>query len=148
MALKTKIEEKVSIKAPPGKIFEFLTNPNKIPLVLPSLVENKKVPKLPLTKGSSFDYVYQMYGVKLKGTWNVEKINSETLSYHATTTGDVKSDWIYEIKVKGSTTLVELIIQYEIPKGVLEKVEQSIVSKVNETEAKHYLQNLKTALEF
>lgn len=140
------IDKKLQINAPIDRLFQFLTDPSKIPLVLPGLIENKNIPKLPLKMGSKFNYKYQMYGTILEGLWTVTEINSPD-TYKAKTDGDAASAWSYKLIKKGSGTLVDIRIEYEVPKSVLSKIKVNIIKSINEKEVDHYLHNLKTVLE-
>ncbi|MEK6967689.1 MAG: SRPBCC family protein [Nanoarchaeota archaeon] len=140
------IKKKVIINAPIEKVFAFLVDPRKIPLVMPALIENKNIPKLPLKEGSKFNYVYQLYGVKLEGKWTVTKIKKPT-EYWAVTDGGSWSEWKYTLSKKGKGTLINFTLNYKIPHSVLTKIKQGILNKMNEKEADHFFHNLKTVLE-
>jgi carbon monoxide dehydrogenase subunit G len=140
------VTHEVQINMPMEKVFAFLTNPTKIPLVLPGLIENSSIPKLPLKNGSKFNYKYRMFGVILTGTWKVTEITSPN-TYSAKTDGDVKSQWHYILSKKGKGTLVNIHIQYDTPKSVLSKVKAGVVHSMNEKEIDHFAHNLKTVME-
>jgi uncharacterized protein YndB with AHSA1/START domain len=142
----TKLEQKVQIKAPVQRVFDFLTDPAKIPLVMPSLIENTNIPPLPLKKDSRFKWKYQMYGVMLQGEWTVTKIESPS-RYTATTTGDTASEWDYTLSAAKDGTSVVVAVSYETPKTVLGRVGLGIVQQMNKKELDTYLFNLKTVLE-
>src|SRR3989344_3649201 len=97
------IDKKLQINVPIDRVYQFLTDPSKIPLVLPGLIENKNIPKLPLKVGSKFNYKYQMYGTIVEGSWIVTEINSPE-TYKAKTDGDVPSKWGYKLVKKGKGT--------------------------------------------
>ena len=140
------VRSSISIDASAGQVFDFLTSPEKIPLVLPGLVENFDIPPLPLQPGSSFKFRYQMYGVMLEGRWTVTKIERPD-RYEATTDGDVASTWVYELKAQNGSTHLDAVISYETPRSVLEKIKSDVMLKINQQEADSFLQNLKTVLE-
>ena len=142
----TRFEQKIDIKAKPQKVFDFLTTPEKIPLVLPSLIENTNVSELPLRKSSTFDWHYQMYGVKLKGKWEVTEIAAPT-RYAARTTGDTESTWDYRLEETGGGTRVHVTVEYATPRSVLGKAGLAVVQQLNRKELDAYLSNLKTVLE-
>jgi uncharacterized protein YndB with AHSA1/START domain len=142
----TRLEQTVQIKVPPQKVFDFLTSPEKIPLVLPSLVENTNISELPLKKNSTFDWRYQMYGVMLKGTWTVTAIESPS-RYEAKTSGDTESKWAWRIDEAGSGSKVHLAVEYATPKSVLGKAGLALVQQLNRKELDSYLSNIKTVLE-
>jgi len=143
---KEKVQMSIDISAPVQRIFDYVTDPNKIPSILPGLVENSNVPELPLKVGSVFNYKYQMFGVMLDGVWSVSEISSPSL-YKAHTTGGVESDWTYEISGEGDNSKVSLTVEYVMPQGLVSKIKASALAKINEKEADHLLHNLKTILE-
>jgi ligand-binding SRPBCC domain-containing protein len=142
----TKLEQKVQIGAPPERVFEFLTNPERIPVVMPSLVENTDIPPLPLKAGSRFNWKYKMFGVMLQGEWTVKQIDSPT-RYVAATTGDTANEWDYTLAASGNGTSLQLAVSYETPKTVLGKLSMAVAQQMNKKEMDTYLSNLKTVLE-
>ena len=141
------IELSVDVQQPSEKVFEFLTSPQKIPLVMPSLVENVDIPPLPLKAGSSFRYRYQMYGVMLEGSWSCVQVERPS-TYEAKTEGDIASHWLYRLSPGANGgTHVAMTVTYETPKNVAAKIKSDLMLKINKTEGETYLQNLKTVLE-
>ena len=140
------LKREVEVNAPIEKVFEVITNPAKIPLVMPGLIENTNIPKLPLKKGDKFKYKYQMFGVILTGTWTVDKIEFPS-AYEATTDGDIPSKWKYKLISKKGKTLLEFEVKYEIPKSVIAQVKGAAIKSMNEKETDHYMHNLQTVLE-
>lgn len=143
---KIKVVKSLEIEASPETIFNFVTDPSKIPAILPGLVENSNIPALPLQAGSKFNYKYQMYGVMLDGEWIVDEIQSPSL-YKAHTTGGSESWWAQEISGDENKSTVTLTVEYAMPEGVLSKIKANALMSINEKEAEHMLHNLKTILE-
>ncbi len=143
---KIKVVKTLEINASPEKIFNFVTDPSKIPSILPGLIENSNVPALPLTAGAEFDYKYQMYGMMLDGKWIVDEIQAPSL-YKAHTTGGSESWWTQEISGDENKSTVTLTIEYKMPEGILGKIKAEALTSINEKEAEHMLHNLKTILE-
>lgn len=143
---KIKVVKTLEINASPEKIFNYVTDPSKIPSILPGLIENSNVPELPLKAGSQFDYKYQMYGVMLNGQWIVDEIEFPKL-YKAHTTGGGESWWTQEISGHGDNSTVTLTVEYLMPEGVLSKIKTNALMSINDKEADHMLHNVKTILE-
>ncbi|HEX9221672.1 MAG TPA: SRPBCC family protein, partial [Gemmatimonadaceae bacterium] len=120
------LRSSVSIHASAGRVFDFLVSPEKIPLVLPGLVENTDIPPLPLKEGASFHFLYQMYGVMLRGTWTVKVVEPDT-RYEAITEGEVASKWKYVLTERDGSTNVDLVIEYETPRSVLQKIKSEFM---------------------
>src|SRR5687768_15859062 len=102
-----KVHVETTIDVPREEVFDFLVQPEKIPLVLPGLIENTDIPELPLKVGDTFTYHYQIAGVVLEGTWTVTELERPSV-YHARTTGGGDSTWRYKLADKGKGTHVEL----------------------------------------
>ena len=71
-----KVNPRTTINVPREDVFDFLVQPQQIPLVLPGLIENTDVPELPLKVGDRFTYHYQVSGVMLEGTWTVTELEA------------------------------------------------------------------------
>lgn len=140
------IHSEIEIAVPTTAVFEFLTDPNRIPLVLPSLVENVGIPALPLKVGDSFTYKYQLYGIMLEGKWLVEAYQPSSF-YKAQTTGDAVSTWEYSLEDRGGKTFLQLDISYEPPQSVMASAKMAVIEKINKQEAEAFLANTKAALE-
>lgn len=140
------VRTSVTIRTSADRVFDFLVSPEKIPLVLPGLVDNLDIPPLPLQPGSKFRYRYQMYGVMLEGHWTANRIERPT-RYEATTDGDVASEWRYDLTSEDGATRLDLLVTYETPQSVLQKIRSEVMLKINQQEADAFLSNLKTVLE-
>ena len=112
-----KITMSTDIGVSAQKVFDFITDPNNIPSVLPGLVENSNIPSLPLVPGATFDFTYQMYGVNFEGVCTVLEIVSPRL-YKNHTTGGIESNWTSEIEESEGGCRVVLTVEYEIPSGL------------------------------
>ena len=128
------------------QLFDFLTTPGQVRLVLPGLIESTNISELPLKVGSTFDYKYQMYGVIVEGKWEVLQVESPS-RYEARTTGGAVSTWKYELKEVGDGTQLSLALEYEIPESLLGKVKVGLLKTINEKEAQHFFENLRAVFE-
>lgn len=141
-----KVHAQAEIDAPIEQVFDFLVAPDKIPLVMPGLIENRDIPPLPLRVGSQFTYKYQLYGVMFEGTWTVTALEAPTV-YEARTTGGADSEWKYRLSEQDGKTNVSLTVNYETPRSLLEKFKSNIAEAMNQKEAETYMHNLKLLLE-
>ena len=140
------VDKEVSINASQEKVFDFLTNPNKIPLVMSSLLANTNVPTLPIKKGTKFNYKYRLLGIIFTGTWTVTALQRPKV-YKARTEGGVSSEWSYSISKKGKGTNVHLGISYALPKSILANIKTAAANSINKKETELFLHNLKTVIE-
>lgn len=143
---KEKIHFEADINVPPEKVFDFLTDPHNIPLVLPGLIENNNIPPLPVKVGARFNFKYQMLGVVLEGDVVVDKVESPS-AYDFTSSGGGDSKWMQRLTEKDSGTHLTLDVEYNPPQSWIDKVKLSVIQKMNQGEAEKYLQNIKTLLE-
>jgi carbon monoxide dehydrogenase subunit G len=141
-----KLRLELEINASAEKVFDFLTDPHNIPLVLPGLIENTNIPELPLGAGSQFNYTYQMFGVVLRGDVVIDAIERPS-AYHFHTTGEAASTWKQHITPRDGKALFQLEVEYEPPRSWLEKVKLGVMRRFSDKEAEQYLHNLKTVLE-
>lgn len=141
-----KAHAEIDISIPPEKVFNFLTDPKNIPLVLPGLIENYNIPNLPIQVGSKFNFKYQTLGIVQEGEIVVDKVESPS-TYDFTSTGGVASKWLQHMTAKDGGTHFTLDVEYDPPKSWLDKIKIDVVRKMNKGDAEKYTQNLKTLLE-
>ena len=140
------VNPRTTINVPREEVFDFLVQPHQIPLVLPGLIENTGVPELPLKVGDRFTYHYQVSGVMLEGTWTVTELERPS-KYVARTTGGGDSEWRYELTDSDGGTRVDLVVTYDPPQSVIQKIQVSALEKIVQKDGETYMQNLKTLLE-
>jgi carbon monoxide dehydrogenase subunit G len=140
------LRQGIDIDVSPEKVFDFLTDPHNVPLVLPGLIENTGIPPLPVQRGAQFGFRYQMLGVVLEGTVTIEQIERPTV-YDFSTSGGGESTWKQRFLPRDGGTRFDLEIAYALPRSWLEKVRLEVIRQMNRSEAEHYLQHLKTLLE-
>lgn len=140
-----KIEKSVLIDAPVDQVFAFVTDPNNLPSIWPSMVEVKNV-KTDAAGAHSFDFTYKMAGLHFQG--HADTLEAEKNRHVVTkSVGGIPStfDWLYTSK-DGKTEL-KVRTEYELPKNVLAKLAEPIVHHLNEREAETMLHNLKAVME-
>jgi carbon monoxide dehydrogenase subunit G len=141
-----KIQPQTTINVPREEVFDFLVTPERIPLVLPGLIENTDIPELPLKVGDTFTYHYQVSGVMLEGTWTITELDRPS-TYAARTTGGGDSEWRYELADKDGGTQVKLTVTYDPPGSVIQSIQVGVLEKIVEKDSETYMQNLKMLLE-
>src|SRR5947209_4562441 len=141
-----KVEAQTVINVPREEVFDLLVTPERIPLVLPGLIENTGIPELPLKVGDSFTYHYQVSGVMLEGTWTVTELKRPS-TYAARTTGGGDSEWRYKLAAKDGGTQVSLTVTYDPPRSVIQSIQVGVLEKIVEKDSQTYMQNLKMLLE-
>jgi len=135
-----------TIESPIQAVFDKLADPVWVSSVMPGLIENTNIERVPVQNGDKFDYTYQMFGVVNKGIWYVDEI-SRPNTYKAHTEGQIKSEWEYQIVGDSKSTSIELTVKYTMPEGLVGRASKDFVKSLNEKEAEHYMHNLKQYFE-
>lgn len=139
-----RVHKSIDIKAPVGKVFSYIENPELDPEWMTNMVEVRDVSGK--GQGTRFNWTWNMAGMKLKGeSLNVEDIPDKRLVVK--TTGGIESTWTFNFEPHENATTLDLDIDYKIPVPVLGKLAEKLVQKRNEREAETNLMNLKDRLE-
>ena len=140
-----KINESVSIDAPLERVFEYMTHPENLPEIWPSMVETSNIQRS--EDGSvSYDWLYKMAGVRFEGHAEGEVVEPHKKVVIRSESGIPNTfEWTYSGDDKH--TDVEVSIEYSIPGKLLQKLAEPLVRRLNEHEARTFLQNLKARME-
>jgi uncharacterized protein YndB with AHSA1/START domain len=140
-----RINQEITLSAPPEKIFNYVSKPANLPEIWPSLIEIRNEQPLP-NGGYSFTWMYKMGGVFLEGTGeHTDIVPNHWLT--AETRGAVDSSITWTFRSIGHQTRVTLTIDYRIPIPVLGRLAEIFIVKANEHEAKLIMANLRARLE-
>ena len=131
-----------TVNALPQEVFDKLCDPIWVKGVLPGLVENTNIPRIPVQEGDSFGYAYQMFGVILHGKWYVDVLDRPH-TYKAHTDGEGSGSWEYQLSGNDNATKIRITINYDMPKSVLGKAKTEFLKKINYLAAEHHMQNIK-----
>lgn len=134
------------INAPIEKVFEFVTNPNNIPLVLPGLIENTNIPELPIKVGDKFNFKYLMFGIVIEGLTTIDKIESPNVYDYSTYSG-ISSHWKESLSSNNGGTHFTLDVEYEPPQSWIEKIKINIIKNMNIKTCENFLHNINSVLE-
>lgn len=140
-----KIEKTILINAPVEKVFGFMSQPENLPKIWPSLQEVRNVQSLP-NGGYSYDWTYKMAGLHFDGKaeW-IEFVKNERILDK--NESSIPSTFIWSFQAKEGGTQVKLDVEYTLPGSVTNKLAEPIIHKVNEHEALTVLANLKAYME-
>jgi ligand-binding SRPBCC domain-containing protein len=135
----------IKIDAPVEKVFGFLSDPQNLPEIWPSIIEVKDVTQLP-NGGTSFRYVYKMAGIRLEGSSeDIEFVPNERTVNKSK--GGIEATQIWTFQPEDGGTKFVFDIKYNVPIPLLGKLAEAIVLKMNEGEANLVLANLKARME-
>jgi uncharacterized protein YndB with AHSA1/START domain len=134
------INKEIIINAPLEKIFAYVSKPSNLPEIWPSLMQIKNETLLP-NGGYSFQWVYKMSGLYLKGTGEYTDIVPNQW-FIAKTKGAIASTITWTFRSMESQTRVTFTIEYRTPLPILNRLGEKIITKMNEQEADLILANL------
>src|SRR6266704_6890903 len=141
------ITEKITINAPVGKVFGFVTSPGNWTEYVTSLTNVSDISSAGLEPGTTFTWEYRMLGVKLNGTGSVTD-NAKNSAFGMKMTGTVPISEYYTFAPAGNGTELSIKVTYELPGKVLEKIANSrVVEKLNQREALNVLEKIKVFCE-
>jgi uncharacterized membrane protein len=140
-----KIGKQIEIGASVERVFDYVTRPENLLSIWPSLVEVSNVERR--SDGwHSFDWAYKMGGIRFHG--KAKTVRVEPNAYiEVKNEGGIPSVFRWRYDKRDNSTLVTLDVEYTVPTPVLGKVAEAIVAKMNERETETLLANLKTTLE-
>lgn len=140
-----KIHKSITIKAPVEKVFEFMTDPEHLPEIWPSMMEVKNATHTPDGK-QSFDWTYKMAGLRFHGhSDTVEAVPNNHVVLKNEKGIPSTFDWHYAKKDGGTEISVD--IDYTLPGALMDRLAKPFLTRLNEHEAETLLTNLKDRME-
>lgn len=145
----TRVERTIEIEAPPERVFELLTDLDRLQDWATIAGDAENPPAKPLSQGATWKHKVKVAGVELTGDWKVVALDPPRLVQYEATRNE--GGWLkmrQSVAPAGQGSRVELEVDYELPWGVLgQAVDKLVVERRNEREAEESLQNLKDILE-
>ena len=140
-----KLQKSITINAPVEKVFAYLSDPNNLPEIWPSMVEIKDVQPAP-AGGYNFGWVYKMAGMRFEGASETteEVPNQRTVTR---STKGIESHFIWTYQPESGGTKLTVDIEYTVPVPLLGKLAEAFIIKQNDQEANALLANLKFRME-
>ncbi len=145
----SRVQRTIDIEAPPERVFELLTDLDRLQEWATIAGDAVNPPAKPLAQGAKWKHKVKVAGVELEGDWNVVAIDPPRLvEYEATRSEGGWLKMLQRVAPSGGGSRVELEVDYELPWGVLgQAVDKLLVERRNEREAEESLENLKNILE-
>jgi len=141
----TTIRKSITINAPVDQVFSYLTDPEHLPEIWPSMVEVTNAKHTP-DGTQSFDWVYKMAGMRFRGhSDTIQAKKNQDVVVRAEKGIPSTFKWHYE--GKGNQTQLSVEVDYTLPNVLLDKLAQPFLNKLNEHEAEILLNNLKARME-
>ncbi len=140
-----KIRKTVSIKAPLNLVFDFMTHPENLPEIWPSMVEVSNI-KRSADGAHSFDWTYKMAGIHFKGHSDSTEVKTNERVVVKNEKG-IPSTFIWTYAGEDGGLRLTLEVDYTMPSRLLEKLTEPFLTRLNEREAETVLENLKLRME-
>ena len=136
------------IQAPIDEVFRYFDDPANIPETLPSMQEVRDVKRGP-RGGPNYSYVYKMAGMRFEGTAeNLEYLRNQRIVHRSRADKggiDVTITTRFE-EVPGGTR-VTIDADYAFPEGLVAKLREPVLHKMNERDLDVCLGNAKDKIE-
>ena len=140
-----KIKRSIEIHAPVHEVFEFITRPENLPAIWPSLVEVSDVRRKP-DGSASYEWVYKMAGVRVHGHGETIEFEPDHLWVEKNDKG-IKSTFRWSFEAHDGATELGVEVDYELPGKILGKLAEPLLRKANEHEAELVLANARSHFE-
>jgi hypothetical protein len=134
------IKKSSTVQAPAERIFGILADPQLAHDLNPDLVLTSYTPSA--IGGFDNTWEYKMSGFKFKGNTKMLVVERPYVAVYETT-GDLPSRWSWHLQSQGDTTLVEVELDYTIPKMLNNPLLRPTVEKTNEKVITNQVANLK-----
>lgn len=136
-----RVKKTVTVNAPVGEVFDYINDPTNLPEVWPNLLEVKDVKSLP-NGGNSSRFVYEMAGVRIKGSGvDVECIANQRIVNK--TQGGVESTMTWLFRPVAGGTEVTLDAEYTVPIPLAGRLAAAIIARINEKDIVYLMNSIK-----
>lgn len=141
-----RVEKSISIKAPVGKVFDYMADPKSNLDFLPGMMDIKDIHETENHIGTHFLWTYKMAGLRFEGETTVlEWVKNNRVVTQSR--GGINSKWFFTYEPKDEGTALSLAVEYDVPIPVLGKLAEAIIRRLNEREAELALFNIKVRME-
>ncbi len=140
------LRKSVDINASAQAVYDFITQPSKLPSFWPSMVDVSKITRQP-NGAHEFDWIYKMAGLNFHGHAKTTEVQPPKVVRVRNDAG-IPSTFVWTLQgADGAGTRLTLDVEYSIPAPVIGKLAEVIVVKMNEREIEMLLANLKDSVE-
>ena len=141
-----RVQKSIPIHCDPETAMEYIADVTNHPAFIGPLKSVANLSGDSREPGTTWDWVFVMAGVEFSG-------KAETLGYtpgrqfrYRTTTG-IKSTFEYSVEPEDGGSRLGVNVEYEIPEGLLARVQKAVVEKLNDAEGIRTVQNLGAILD-
>lgn len=138
------ISESAHIHASVDRVFDYVTEPTKLPEWLPSMVEVHNVIGTGL--GQQYEWTYKMAGMLLRGQSTVVEHVPRECSVHQSI-GTIGSAWTLTFEPRDEGTTLTIEVEYTVPMPVLGKLAERLAVNWDRRDLALAFENVKEMLE-
>lgn len=139
------IEKSVTVAAAAERVYELVDDPERLPEFWPAMMEVTSTRHLAVG-GHRFHYLYKMAGRRFEGdVETVDHVPGRRIVDEVR--GELEGVFRWTFTPRDGVTRVDLHVEYDTPKGLLGKLREPVIGKLNEHEAQLVLENLKAVVE-
>ena len=141
------VENEVIINAPVQEIYDYVSKPNNLLQIWPSLLEVTHQTLLP-NGGYSYRWKYKMSGIRLSGIGESIEVEPNVI-LKTRNIGDFDSIATFKFQSSNIRTRVNLAFDYKLPMLLLvsNQLSENIILRMNAKEAGLLLDNLRIIFE-
>lgn len=132
------------IQAPLERLFEYVSDAEKLPEWLPSMVEVRKV--VGSGEGQQYDWTYKMIGLLLNGQTTVVEYVPNKCTVHQSI-GTIRSTWTIGVEPHADGSRLTIFVEYEVPVPVLGRLAERVAISRDARDFEMAFENIKETLE-
>jgi uncharacterized membrane protein len=146
------IEREVVVSCPPDRVFDVLSNVERLPEFSEMTVAVHHAPGRPVQLGDRFEQVVKVAGIELTTEWKVVEVTAaggvRSLRFEGTSQGDGRATVVHRLAPEGSGTRATFAVEYDPPYGVLGEIADKVLfERRNEKDAERILERLREICE-
>jgi carbon monoxide dehydrogenase subunit G len=135
----------IEINASAEAVFDYVTHPENLPHVWPSMASVSNVERR--ADGShSFDWLHKVGPLRVKGHGETERVEANRLCV-VNNTGGIESTFRWTLEPNGASTRLDVDVSYAVPTPIVGRIAEGVVAKHTEHEMSDVLKKIKAALE-
>lgn len=141
------IKKDVFVNMPLQQVFDMIYDFESIPKWMVGMEEVRNISPGERGEGSSFEWTYNMTGLKFTGTSQIASLNPPQKAV-IESTGGLDSTWTWTYAAEGKGTRVTCNMEYTVPGAGLGKIaDKLIVERTNARNLEKSLANIKALAE-
>ncbi len=141
------IKKDILVNAPLQRVFDMIYDFENVPKWMVGMEEVRNISPGERGVGSSFEWTYNMVGVKFDGSSRIVSLDPPRKAV-IESTGGIDSTWTWTYVAEGQGTRLTCDLEYEVPGAGLGKIaDKLVVERTNAKNLEKGLENIKALVE-